>query len=137
MRTRRVGRNGKITDNIKLHPSLNEWTGMHHMEKAAYKLMWEKWYKTYFTVNHLPRFQGQIYMAIIYWFPDNQRRDYDNYTPKFLMDALVSYGAITDDSDKVLAAAPFMAHRHNEIPHTLLVFTQSRELFLDVIESFI
>ncbi len=137
MRTRRVTKAGKIKDKITLHPSLNEWAGMHHMAKAEYKLEWEQWYQTYFRINELPRFKGEVFLAIVYWFPDNQRRDFDNYTPKFLMDALVGYGAIEDDSDKVLGAAPFMVHRHGEIPHTLIVLTQNRDQFLEVIRCFL
>ena len=53
------------------------------------------------------------------------------------MDALVNYGAIEDDSDRILGAAPFMVHRHHEVPHTLIILTQDRDIFLQVIADFI
>ena len=36
-------------------------------------------------------------MVVRYHFRDHGRRDPDNYTPKFLLDALVHGGVLTDD----------------------------------------
>lgn len=39
---------------------------------------------------------------IHYTFPDRRRRDPDNYAGKMILDPLVKYGVITDDSFKVV-----------------------------------
>lgn len=40
---------------------------------------------------------------ILYYFPDNRRRDADNYCGKFLLDGLTKAGVIADDSFKHIA----------------------------------
>lgn len=37
-------------------------------------------------------------ITLVYHFPDNRRRDPDNYSGKFILDALVREGVIRDDS---------------------------------------
>ena len=40
----------------------------------------------------------QAHVELMYYFPDNRRRDPDNYSGKLLMDGLTKAGVIADDS---------------------------------------
>ena len=73
---------GNSNSHFKYHQDKERW---HFMVKAALK---EK-----------PEIPYQFSdVSIVYFFPDNRRRDPDNYSGKFILDPLVREGIIADDS---------------------------------------
>lgn len=48
------------------------------------------------------KFKGLVEVEIISYFNTKRRHDYDNYTPKFIMDPLVASGIIKDDCSDVV-----------------------------------
>ncbi len=78
--------------------SVNNWLPMHYIQKnnvkQAYHKVAEEWIKT------LPKYTKLTAHYTLY-FKGNRKKDIDNYTfplHKFLMDAMVEYGAIDDDN---------------------------------------
>ena len=45
----------------------------------------------------------QAHVELMYYFPDNRRRDPDNYSGKLIMDGLTRAGVIADDSFQCIA----------------------------------
>lgn len=83
------------------HPSLNDWTRLHYKKSWELKKYWEQLigYKS----NHITKDRDftKIKKGLIlikYYFPNGNRRDPDNYTPKFILDGLVKAGILKDDS---------------------------------------
>lgn len=122
-----------------LHPSLNEWTRGNPHAIARIKLEWEQWFFDHLRENDFPKITGApVFCFIGYFFPDDKPRDFDNYAPKFLLDALKKYGAIEDDSDRVLGAHPFIIHRScPESPHVLVALTKDPAAYRDLIDEFL
>jgi hypothetical protein len=78
--------------------SINNWLPMHYIVKnnvkKAYHKVAEEWIKT------LPKYKTLTPHYTLY-FKDKRKKDIDNYTfplHKFLMDAMVEYGALEDDN---------------------------------------
>lgn len=130
---------GKPKFSHTLHPSLNDWTGLHRMQIHKMKIEWENWYIDHLRNNKFPKTRGgPVFIFIAYNFATNQRHDYDNMAPKFLLDALTMYGAIEDDSDQILGAHPFIVHRvFPATPHILLAVTKDRSLYRELIDEFL
>jgi len=85
------------------HPSLNEWIHGHWAIKARYKQDWDGEVMLALIeecgVTKLPRLIKKANIKIKYYFRvERLKRDYDNYSPKFLMDGLVGR-VIADDRD--------------------------------------
>ena len=82
--------------------SLNEWSRRRPAYIARLKADYatEVWAAVLAARQH-GTWDGQRFhqaeCVVRYHFPDGQRRDPDNYTPKFLLDALVAAGVLTDD----------------------------------------
>ena len=88
------------------HPSLNEWIHAHWAVKARYKQDWDGEVMLALIeecgVTKLPRLIKKANIKIKYYFRvERLKRDYDNYSPKFLMDGLVGR-VIQDDNDKLV-----------------------------------
>ena len=62
-----------------------EWTNLVHWECKKIRL---------------PKPFEKATVTITYYFPDNRRRDPDNYAGKFLLDGLTKGGVIKDDDFK-------------------------------------
>lgn len=85
----------------EIPPSYNRYLGnsnshfKYHQEK-------EKW--VWIIKKYLPKkiktFQCPVMIKIKYYFKDNRRRDLDNYSGKFINDALVKCKVLKDDSIK-------------------------------------
>lgn len=78
-----------------LHPSANDWRRWQFMrrvrEVAAWRLLVQP------ACRHLVPFEVPVVVRVEYTFGDRVRRDADNHTPKFLLDALVGYALQDDD----------------------------------------
>ena len=68
----------------------------------------------------LPRPFERAIVTIAYYFPDNRRRDPDNYSGKLLLDGLTRGGLIADDSFSHIALTVTGAVDKND-PHTEIV----------------
>lgn len=85
-------------------PSNNRFLGKKGMnwEYSKFKKMWAKRIKnaldnTYPDISEDKPF-SKATVHIHYIFPDKRRRDPDNYSGKMLLDPLVTYGVIEDDT---------------------------------------
>ena len=88
------------------HPSLNSWIHAHWAVKRKYKLDWDGEIMLALIeecgLTKLPRLIKKASITIKYYFRvERLKRDYDNYSPKFLMDGLVGR-VIQDDNDKLV-----------------------------------
>ena len=79
-------------------PSLNQYLGQNRRFKyEAKKKEWAKIIKYSCLKKPLKPIKHSR-ITITYHFPDNRRRDPDNYAGKFLLDGLRDAGIIEDDS---------------------------------------
>ena len=65
------------------HPSLNEWIRWHWAKRDRVKKTWETEITYKANKHQRPEFE-QARVEILYYFPDERRRDLDNYVPKFI-----------------------------------------------------
>ena len=104
-------------------PTYNQFIGNHNSPRIYNKkkknwlaIMGEALGDTY------EKIPGEVEISILYVFSDHRRRDLDNYSGKFLMDALVHYGVISDDSYRVVSKLTLQAMVGDE-PHTVITIT--------------
>ena len=78
-------------------PSLNKWSRMHWAKAAEIKKQWEAnvYYASFSQRPKEPYKKAKV--TITYFFKTKQRRDLDNYVPKFILDGLVKAHIILDD----------------------------------------
>ena len=82
----------------EIHPSLNDWGNWHWGRRYSEK---KRWSEMIFWLLHEAKAKpitGKAKVRIIYYFPDNKKRDKDNYSPKFIFDGLKNAHVISDDS---------------------------------------
>jgi len=90
----------KIVLTDMIHPSLNVWTKWHWARISKKKKEFEEtiyWLAKQQKIDNLKLKKAKI--KIIYYFSNKQRKDKDNFAPKFIMDGLTKAGIITDDND--------------------------------------
>ena len=85
----------------QLPPSLNEWKNWHHMKQGRYKKELTEAVASLKMAFRLPRYEKAT-VQVIYYFPTVRRRDADNYSGKFLLDAIKNGGLIMDDNSGVI-----------------------------------
>ena len=88
------------------HPTLNQWAiTKHHYARHKLKKEWEELTIFSAKADHLKPVKGEVEVSLIYshpWVSTKRKIDIDNFTPKFIMDALVTGGFIEDDSFNVV-----------------------------------
>lgn len=84
-------------------PSNNQYMGNSHSFQA-YRRKKEEWHwKVKAAIKERPeRPYERARITITYFFKDKRRRDPDNYSGKFILDALTKEGIIADDSFDVI-----------------------------------
>jgi len=87
--------------------SLNKMLRMHWAKRSKEQILYdyailEAKQKLPFEVKKLLPLNNIINACIIYHFADNRIRDYDNYSGKFIFDALKHNGIIVDDNCKII-----------------------------------
>ena len=85
-----------------VHPSINEWKKWHYHKYNSEKQVWKD--MIYVVARGGHQFKGKVKVTITYYFPDKRSRDIDNYTPKFIMDGLVSAEIIEDDNQRIVTS---------------------------------
>ena len=80
-------------------PSSNKYLGNSH-SYHVYRQDKERWHwLVKAAIRERPeRPMGKAIVALTYFFKDGRRRDPDNYSGKFILDALVREGVLADDS---------------------------------------
>lgn len=84
-----------------LHPSLNVWAKARNFQVRRFKDCWLEKIGRYVLEHQLARVTGQVVITVTYYFPTARPRDIDNYTPKFIMDALKQH-LLDDDNSEVV-----------------------------------
>ena len=80
-------------------PSLNEYVGREKSQDyRSDKSVWTANVAWRVKACKLPEPFRKADVTLEYFFPDNRRRDPDNYAGKMLLDGLTRGGAIVDDS---------------------------------------
>ena len=59
-------------------------------------------------------------VSLLYFFPDRHRRDPDNYSGKFILDALVREGILADDNFDVITLTVQKGGVDRKQPHTVV-----------------
>lgn len=102
----------------RIPPSNNKYMGNSH-NFNLYRKEKEEWHwliRAALTERPKRPFEKAI-VRITYYFPDNRKRDADNYSGKFILDPLVREGIIEDDSFKHIRLE-LAAHFKCENPRT-------------------
>jgi len=81
----------------KIPPSLNEWSRWHWAKRDRYLKGLISDLQRLVQVFRLPQFESAT-VQVVYYFRDARRRDKDNYSGKFLLDALRYAGVLLDDN---------------------------------------
>ncbi|MCM1567079.1 MAG: hypothetical protein NC238_14310 [Dehalobacter sp.] len=99
-------------------PSLNEWKNWHWAKQGRYKKDLINAVSMLALAWRLPKFENAT-VQFVYYHRTNRRRDpADNYTPKFLMDALVKGGILVDDNGDLVNVPPVDMKLDPERPRT-------------------
>lgn len=102
-------------------PSLNDWMRLPGPLQHAAMQPWFEAIREAAAAVKAPRF-GRARVEVLYWFPTDQRRDRDNFVPKFLLDGLRYAGVLEDDDfTHVELAGPWWAGVDAERPRTTIV----------------
>lgn len=82
-------------------PSLNAWQNWHHFAKGQGKRDWKD--KVAWCVKQTGEkpIAGRVRITLTYFFDSTRRRDFDNYSGKFLLDGLQP-GLISNDCSEVV-----------------------------------
>ena len=108
-------------------PSLNKWARLHWTKQRKIKTEWA-WLVLAAAMQARigrPKLK-EATVHITYLFKTKRRRDHDNATPKFLMDALVGAGILQDDrSDWIKLTWDFGSGPKNK---TIIVIWEGFEL---------
>lgn len=85
-----------------IHPSLNDWAMLRGARFTVNRIKQEWTAKILDVARGIEPVRGPVVVTVTYFFPDDRRRDLDNYVPKFILDGLVEAGVIEgDDSETV------------------------------------
>lgn len=102
-------------------PSLNDWMRLPGPLQHAAMQPWFDAIKEAAAAAQAPGFD-RARVEVLYWFPSDQRRDRDNFVPKFILDGLRYAGVLKDDDfTHVELAGPWWAGVDPERPRTTIV----------------
>ena len=110
----------KITVN-EIPPSNNKYLGNSHSFRA-YQREKERWHwMIKAAVKDRPdKPLEKAAVTITYHFRDGRRRDPDNYSGKFILDALVAESILIDDSFDVIELYLKQGQKDRNNPHTVV-----------------
>lgn len=108
----------KITVNA-IPPSNNQFMGNSHSHYEYHRVKEEWHWLIKAAIKERP---GKPYekskVTITYFFKDKRRRDPDNYSGKFILDALTKEGIISDDSFDAVTLVLAKGEPDNKNPRT-------------------
>lgn len=79
--------------------SLNRWMNFHWGARKRYKDIWKEKIEQEWKKDPV-KFEEPVSIKMIYRFKDARKRDFDNYTPKALLDGLKETFLIDDDANE-------------------------------------
>jgi len=103
------------------HPSINDWVHWHYRKKGSEKTRWVEMIG--WLCKGKKGIKGKALVRIDWYFGTKHRHDYDNYTPKFILDSLVYAGMIEDDSSDHIELDDHNFHYDKGNPHTEITIT--------------
>ena len=86
----------------EIPPSLNVWSRWHWAKRKRYLDQLTKDIGQLARAMKLPRFERAT-VQVVYCFRDKRLRDKDNYSGKFMLDALRHAGVLAEDNSEVLS----------------------------------
>lgn len=110
----------------EIHPSINVWTRWHYRKRDAEVKRWNEMIGWLCQGKKI--IQGQVDIRIDWYFPTKTKHDYDNYTPKFILDGLVHAGIIEDDHSEIIRKLDdHNFHYDKGNTHTIVTITPHEE----------
>ena len=103
------------------YPSLNYTNRKHHIERNNLKKLFMNSIAVKIQEQGLIRFECRVRILIDLCFKRKKRRDVDNYTPKWLLDALVKCEVIKDDNKDIIEEPPNVMIIDNEPEEKMIV----------------
>ena len=82
-------------------PSLNDWMNWHHFARSQGKRQWKEKVMLVCLQDRAKPIAPPVKVTLTYFFDSHRRRDYDNYSGKFILDGLVPR-VLPDDSSEVI-----------------------------------
>jgi len=82
-------------------PSLNEWMRWHPYARYQRSQEWKQKVAWVCAAGQVKSFVRPVTITLTYFFPDRRRRDFDNYSGKFILDGLRPQ-VIPDDCSEVV-----------------------------------
>lgn len=84
------------------HPPINEWKSWHWRKYNAEKKRWREMILPFTRTMYHVAIGSRVAVEVVFRFPDHRRHDPDNYSPKFILDALVAGKVLPDDDCRVV-----------------------------------
>ena len=104
------------------HPSINVWTNWHWRKQRTEKKRWAE--MVGWLCKGMPQIKGKVKVKIISYFKTKHRHDYDNYTPKFILDPIVEQGLIEDDNSDIITELS-LEFRYDKLnPRTEVIYEE-------------
>ena len=97
-----------------LHPSRNITERTHPLKRNKQKNKFMNDVAMEIKAQGLVKFEGQVKIFVDLCFKNKLRRDIDNYSPKWLLDALVKSEVILDDNKNIIPESPSLMMFDNE-----------------------
>ena len=106
----------------RLHHSINQWKNWHHQKYNTEKRSWSD--EIYYITRGKKGLNGKVEVVVKYYFKTKQKRDLDNYTPKFIMDGLVKAGMIEEDNSSIVTKLSVEILHDKENPRTEILINK-------------
>ena len=100
----------------RLHPSINEWKKWHYHKYNKIKKSWAE--EMFYITRGMKGIEGKVEVTVRYYFKDKRKRDLDNYSPKFILDALVHANIIEEDNSSIVTRLSVEILHDKENPRT-------------------
>jgi len=108
-----------------IHPSINTWKNWHWAVFSKEKKRWAEMIG--WLCKGLTPIEGRVFVTITVYFGTKHRHDYDNYTPKFILDPIVEAGLIADDSSMIITELRLKFKYDKDHPRTEVLIEEDEE----------
>lgn len=111
------------------HESINSWMILQRTAMNALKQRWKDFGVWFIEDQGYTNLRiSKCEMTYVIYFPTHQRHDNDNYTPKFIQDALVESGFVVDDDSEHITKLTLCCGVDKQWPRTEIhVFVEEKE----------